>query len=70
MKHIIIIVVTAVLSISGVLWFGSTYYYRGVYDACVRLSAVNGRVTSFDLLQCHEIEQRARRDGWMFQEMP
>lgn len=70
MKHIIIVAVIAALSISSVIWFGSMYYYQGVYDTCVRMSAVNGQVTSFDLLQCHEIEQRARRDGWMFQEMP
>ena len=45
-------------------------YYKAVYDTCVRMSAVNGQVTSFDLLQCREMEQRARDSGWMFQEMP
>lgn len=70
MKHIIIIAVIAALSISSILWFGSMYYYQAVYDTCVRMSAVNGQVTSFDLLQCREMERHARADGWMFQEIP
>lgn len=39
-------------------------YYRGVYESCVRTSILANRTTSFDLLACSELEQRARRENW------
>jgi len=44
-------------------------YYRGVYETCVRESVVNGQVTQFDLRMCEELETRARKEGWMEEEL-
>ena len=45
---------------------GTHFYYRGVYDACVRASTVNNTVTLFDLISCRGLEQHARADNWFF----
>lgn len=39
-------------------------YYRGVYEGCVHQSIVANRTTSYDLLACTQLEQRARRERW------
>lgn len=48
---------------------GREAYYRGVYEACVRTSLVDGVTTSFDLLTCQELETRARREQWFEHEI-
>lgn len=42
-------------------------FYRGVYEGCVRESVAGNVVTTFDLLACGQLEERARREDWFGQ---
>lgn len=76
MKNISFVLISILLVVSVVALFATlsaaesqmqnaqATYYRGVFEACVWSSVVEGKTTSFDVLACSELEQRARREHW------
>lgn len=62
MKYVLVAIVVVAIMVLGWNAIRADSYYRGVYESCVRTSFVANRTTSFDLLACSELEQRARRE--------
>ena len=66
----VLFAVFLIIEMVAINWRGNhTSYYRGVYESCVRAQVVNEQVTQFDLRVCEEMETRARREGWIEEEL-